>query len=141
MHCLELIYNKNYFNLAKIFALRLFKMAINQSAPGLNRVIKFWVAVKCKTCEIYRCDVFREAYSSQKMFTNGLNMGLPLQIRVKKTIHQVKTHWLSSKEKVLGTVFSQKGHTESLLRQERAHHNSFPWKKCNSKQYFLVPGS
>ena len=39
LHCLELVYRKNYFDLAKMFLLRLFKMADNQSAPGLNRVL------------------------------------------------------------------------------------------------------
>ena len=37
MHSLELVYSKNYFNLAKIFVLRLFKMLANQTDySGLN---------------------------------------------------------------------------------------------------------
>ena len=64
-------------------------------------VIKFLEAVKCKPCEIYRriCDVHREACFSQKMFTNQLNMGLPLWTRVDKTVHRVEAHWLSIKKK------------------------------------------
>ena len=34
---------------------------------------------------------------------------------VKKTVHGEKIHWLSSKEKVPGTVVSKEGHAESLL--------------------------
>ena len=43
-------------------------------------VIKFWVPEKCKLCELYKrtCDVYGEACFSQKIFTNGLNMGLQL---------------------------------------------------------------
>ena len=32
MHYLKLVYNKKYFNLKKIFILKLFKMAANQTA-------------------------------------------------------------------------------------------------------------
>ena len=44
-------------------------------------VIKFLVAEKCKSCEIYRrmFNVFGEASFSKKIFTNELNMGLPLR--------------------------------------------------------------
>ena len=31
LHCLELVYNKNYFNLKITFVLRLFKIAKNQT--------------------------------------------------------------------------------------------------------------
>ena len=45
LHCLKLVYNKNYFNLAKIFVLRLFKIAANQTASDLNRGLSenFWL--------------------------------------------------------------------------------------------------
>ena len=41
MHCLKLVYSKNYFNPAEISVLRLFKMASNQtmSVPGLNNIV------------------------------------------------------------------------------------------------------
>ena len=65
-------------------------------------VIKILVAEKSKLCEIYRrmCDVSREACFSKKkkrkkkkkMFTNELNMSLPLQTRVEKIVHRMKTH-------------------------------------------------
>ena len=46
------------------------------------------VAEKCKPCEIYRriCDDYGEAHFSQKMFTNGLNMGLSQLTSVKNTV-------------------------------------------------------
>ena len=54
LHCLELIYSKNYFNPSKIFLLRLFKMVENQIRVLLEErsVIKFSVAEKYKSCEI-----------------------------------------------------------------------------------------
>ena len=45
-----------------------------------------------------------------------------------------KKPWLS--KKVPGTVVSKEGHADSLLGHERTHYN---WKKCNFKQYFLLP--
>ena len=53
--------------------------------------------------------MYGEAYLSQKIFTNGLNMGLPQQTRLKKTVHGVETHGLSCNEKVLGTAVSKEG--------------------------------
>ena len=38
------------------------------------------------------------------MFTNGLNLDLPWQAWLVKRINVVETHWLSSKENVLGTA-------------------------------------
>ena len=68
---MELIYSKNYFNLAEIFILRIFKMAANQTESSRleqRSVIKFLVAEKCKPCEIYRrmSDVYGEACFSEK---------------------------------------------------------------------------
>ena len=31
----------------------------------------------------------------KQMFTNELNMGLPLWARIEKSVHGVETHWLS----------------------------------------------
>ena len=53
------------------------------------------------------------------MFTNGLNMSLPLRVWVKKTIDAVKTHWLFSKEKVLGAMISKEGHANSPPKCEK----------------------
>ena len=77
-------YCENYFNLVKIFVLRLFKMASNcaeSSRLEHRSVIKFLVAKNCKSCDIYRrmCGLSGEAYFCQKMFPNGLNIGLPLR--------------------------------------------------------------
>ena len=59
------------------------------------------------------------------MFTNKLNMGLPLWSWMEKTVHGVKKHWLSNKEKVLGATVSKEGHADSLLGHERIHHYWF----------------
>ena len=37
---------------------------------------------------------------------NGQNIGLPLQTFVEKRVQWAKTHWLSGKEKIQGTVIS-----------------------------------
>ena len=62
---------QNYFNLTKIFLLRLFKMPANQiecSKLKQSSVIKFLVAKRCKPCKTYRriCDVYKEAYFNRK---------------------------------------------------------------------------
>ena len=74
----------------------------------------------------------------KKVFTNKLNITLPLQAWVENTVSGVKIHWLSSKEKVLGAAVSKDSHADSLLGDERIHHNWFPWKMYNYKQYFLL---
>ena len=74
------------------------------------------------------CNVHWEACftKEKKMFTHGLNMSLPLQAWVGKSVHEVETHRLSGKEKVLGAVVSKEGHADSLLGHERTHHYWFP---------------
>ena len=57
-------------------------MAANQYSRFKKiSVIKFLIAKKYKPYEIYwrMCDVHGEAYFSQNMFTNRLNIGLPQQ--------------------------------------------------------------
>ena len=116
---MELVYIKNYFNLAKVFVLRLFKMAANHCCRLEQRsVIKFLVTEKCKQCEIYKrmCDVYGKACFSLKMFTNGLNIGLLLRA------------WMG--EKILGAVLIKEGYVDSLLEYEKTHHYWFPCKMC-----------
>ena len=71
-------------------------------------MLKTWTEVclvtdKCKPYEIYRITfhVYRVECFSQKIFTNGLNMDIPLEAWVEKTVDRVKTHCYLSKEKVL----------------------------------------
>ena len=110
LHCLELVYDKNYLISQNYL---FFKMVTNQTeSSGLEQksVIKFLEDDKCKPCEIYRriCNVFREACFSQRMFTNELVIGLPLWVWIKKTVYGEKIHWLSGKEKVPGAAVSKK---------------------------------
>ena len=68
---MKLGYNKNYFNLAKIFVLKLLKMVVNQremSKLKQNPAVKFLLAEKYKPCEISRrmCDVLKESCISQR---------------------------------------------------------------------------
>ena len=46
-----------------------------------------------------------------------------------KGTNRMETHWLSSKENVLGAVISKEGHADSLLEHERSHHNRLKKEK------------
>ena len=74
-----------------------------------SSVIKFYVAEKCKLCEIYSrmCDVYEKGSFSKKMFTNSLNVDLRQQTLVKKIAQEVEIHWLSGKENIPGAVISK----------------------------------
>ena len=107
-----------------LFVSRLFRMAANQTECfklEQRSVIKSLVAEKCKPCEIYRriCNVYREASSYQKIYTNWLNMGSPQQTRVEKTVAGMEIHWFSSKEKLPAATFSKKSHANNGLGHER----------------------
>ena len=65
---------------------------------------------------------------------NGLNMGLPWHTWVQKTVHGVKTHWVSGKEKVPGTAISKEYWTDSIL----GYYYWFLWNGFNCKQCFLL---
>ena len=60
-----------------------------------------------------------------KMFTNEQNILLPLGARVKKTVHEVETHWLSGKKQVQETVIIKEDHADILLWHKKPHHNEF----------------
>ena len=60
-----MFYSKYHFNVANIFALKLFKRAENQfNAPEQRFVIIFWLTKTYKPSEIYRilCDVYGKAH-------------------------------------------------------------------------------
>ena len=105
--------------------------------------IKFFMAEKCKQLEIYRrmCGVYREAYFSQKMFTNGLNMDLPQWAWIKMTIYRMETHWLFGKEKVPGAAASKEGHADSVLEHERTHFSWFFFEKVQLQTGFPIANS
>ena len=44
-------------------------------------------------------------------------MGFLLRVWVIKTIHVVETHWLSGKEKVLGTAVCKEGNANKQMQQ------------------------
>ena len=55
-------------------------------------------------------DVYGEASLSPKIFTDRLNMGLPLRTKIKQ---------LSCKEKVPGAAVSKEGHADSVLEHKK----------------------
>ena len=129
-----IVCSENYFNLTKIFVLRLFKMAAKQTEwyrLEQESFTKFLVTRKCKPREIYWAmwngwcfwrSMFELKKKLQKMKENG-----------------VKTHWLSGKEKVPVSAVSKEGHADSLLSYEKTHHYRFSWKTCNCIRCFLLP--
>ena len=76
-------------------------------------VINFLVTVKCKPCEIYSriCDVYWEAYFTQR----NLNKWAKHRFITKSLSQKMETHWLTGKEKVLGTAVSKDGYSDSVL--------------------------
>ena len=134
---MKLVYSKNYFNLAKIFVLRLFKMVANQtecSSLEQRSVIKFFGGREEQTIWNFLKNVLDKKVSKWAKH-------LPQWAWVKKTVHGVETHWLSSKNKAQGAVVNKEGETDCLLGHERTHDYWFPWKRCNNKRGFLLPTS
>ena len=87
---------------------------IKQTATGLNII---FVVVEKNKCEISvrMCNVYGEKRSSEKTFTNGLNMNFPPGTWIEKTLYGVETYWPFGKERsleqrsvknVMFTVFS-----------------------------------
>ena len=116
---MELIYTKNYFNLAIIFILRLFKMVANQTDSFWIEqifVTTFLVAEKCKSGKIYSrmYYVYGKACFSQKVFTSRLNMVCHFMPDLKRQFMERKHtdsplkkifHVQQSVKKVMLTVF------------------------------------
>ena len=103
LHCLELVYHKNSFNLIEVILLMLFKMLANQTKHSRlvpRPVIKFLSAKNYKSYEIYRriYDMYREVYFNQKMSTDRLKVDLPFQACVKKITHSRNIFTLSKRK-------------------------------------------
>ena len=131
MHCLESVYSKKIFNLEKIFILRQFKTAANQTEcfrTEQRPVINFFMLKSSKPVEF--TEKFLKHILQKEMFADWLNMGLPLWAWVEKIVDGIETHWLSG----LSTRSSQKRRT-FIPGHKRTNHN---WKRCTYKQYFGV---
>ena len=102
VHQLKLVSPLLYFTLAKIYLLRLFKMAADQSASGWNRDLSlniWWL--RSENCKIYRkiwyvwISMFlsKNIYQGAKHeFIDELNMCLSLWVWAERTGHGVKRH-------------------------------------------------
>ena len=66
-------------------------------------------------------EVYEEAGFLKEIFTNGLNIGLSLQVRVENIVHCVEKWWLFGKEKVQYAVINKEGHADNLLGHEKTH--------------------
>ena len=69
---------------------------------------------------------------------NGLIMGLPLRVLIKKAVYWAETYQLSDRENVLGAAVIYEGHDDSLLGHERTYYLCFPRKKVQCKLYILL---
>ena len=58
-------------------------------------------------------------------------------VSVKKTVHEVETHWLSGKKYFWVKQSVKRSCWQSSDNQ--IHHYWFSWKSCNSKQCILLP--
>ena len=97
---LEMVNCKIYFDLVKMFFLRLFKMAKNQTECFWS-VIKLLVAEKSKSFKIYErmCNMYGEACFSQKIVYKWVthefvNMSLSQKDSLPSSL-QKKSSWLS----------------------------------------------
>ena len=118
-------------------------MVANQkSVPGLNRVLSsnfWWLKSENYVKSTEECvNCTKKHILVKKMFTKSLNTGLPWWAWVEKIVSGVETHWLSCKEKVLGTAVGKESHADSCLVYERMHQVGFTRKRCKSKQCFQL---
>ena len=134
LRCLEVVYRKNHFNLAKIFIIisRLFGLTANQI------LLQAWTEVcyqifgtrEVQTMWILQKNVYRETGFSQKQISkNWLSTGLPQETRVKKTVH--------GKETVLGAIVNKKKVMLRIFRDIKVPITIDFLGKCNCKQCFL----
>ena len=98
------------------------KRNLSSNLYGLKSANHMKFSEECVMC-------IEKHVSIKKIFTNELNMNLPLQAWITKTVYGVETQWLSCKQKVLGTAVSKESDTDNLLKHERTHHYWFLWKK------------
>ena len=93
---------------------------IKQNVPSLNRGLSnlWWLRSINYVKFTKECAMWMDKHVLiRKIFTNGLNMGLP---ELKSQSFELKLQ-LSGKNKVLRTVVSKEGYTDSLLVHERTH--------------------
>ena len=58
--------------------------------------------------------MYEEVRFIQESFTNGLKIGLPVQVWVDKTVHEVEILRLSGKETITGSSTSKEDYAEIL---------------------------
>ena len=116
------IKSQNNFNFTKIFLLRLFKIATNQTECSKHEqrfVINILVAKRCKPYEIYRiCDMYEETCFSQNSLYKWINHGFTAYKPESKR-HSMEWKHIDSliKKKIYKVV-----HVDRLLASERTHH-------------------
>ena len=60
------------------------------------------------------------------MFTTGINMGLPLQARVKKTVRSIQPQLLFCNENIQSATVGKEGHVDNILVHEKIHLSGIP---------------
>ena len=122
---LWIVYRKNYFNKAKIFVLRLYKMLANQTecsktwtevCPqifGGREVQTMWILLKNVRC--VRRSMFLSKYVL-KWAKHGF---------VTMSLSREDSRW---NRNVPGAGLSKERHADSLLEYGKTHHNWFCWK-------------
>ena len=132
MHCLELLYCKNYSELAKIFILR----QTIQNAPGLNRGLPsnfWWLRSVNHMKSLEECVMYTEnPILVQRIFTNRLNM------RLAQAWHEKAAHWVETDSPVKKKFWGQFMLTV-FLRYTSTLDYWFLWKRYKCKQCDQLP--
>ena len=81
------------------------------------------------------CGVYGEAGFSKKNVNKWAIYSLRLRAWVENYVHEVEHIDSLEKEKFPGNMVREEGHADNVLEHEWNHHNWFPWKSCNNKQY------
>ena len=103
-----------------------------ENQTDCSRTVMKFYAAEWTNYETFveECALCMEWHFYQKMFTNWLNMGLPLRNWVEKILHGMEIPWLSGWEKVHGAGLCKEGHAESILGHERIRRYRFPWRRA-----------
>ena len=126
-HFWEMVYAKYYFKLAKIFVLRLFKMATNQTEV-CHQIFYGWKVQTMWNLQKKMCNVYREAYFSQKkVYKRAKNEFDTTSLSQKEN---VEAHWLLGNKKFrvhkLVTPYLSKAH--SITDGTQLEKSSLPYQ-------------
>ena len=136
LHCIELVYCKNHFNLIKYFfwGYSIWRQ-IKLSAPICYQI---FCDLEVQSCEIYRCirRCVRRNMLSENIFTNWLNLAFHHEVESKK---KKKKLGLCGKKKFRAQRSLKKVMLSVFWSKKRPFTIDFVEKWCKCKQCFQLP--